>query len=394
MELSSIQPLSFFQAIGDSIQSATCQNVGVATYLSQTIPAAGVLAGALATGATAGAAAPGAAAGVFATAAVGAAIQGILATCPAELPEQPNAPAFMGGQCDGFCYGVVFEPADGSPGGSFVRCRGPIEGIRVTADGGVFAVELRCRGTYGQNTFCGTLQPLGWYGVGAFGQNWAVGARIVSLETAGQNAGQPDDCGDPPPLPAPRPAPITISPTYNYGDQTITNDFSFRPSLNPNTTINLDGSLSADFEIDLSIDGSFSPSVEVTVTFNPDGTTRTTPRRPVREDEILPPETIEPGNDPIMPDLTEAYEIGGISFVIELPPWSGRIAQTEPPLVPQVVANFRWFFDQGPGEAIALRQASGTLGAPKTRLGPVVGYLFEPVVPYTGTVEIIAVPRE
>lgn len=359
-----------FQAIGDSIQGATCSNPGIATYLSRTIPAAGMVTGGIIAGGSGGAAAPAAIAAAMSTAAVGAALQGVLASCPDELPDDYGREyPFAGGQCSGVVYTVTIIAPQGvhpfnTPTTSFRSGYGPVLGVcfgPVNAFGNT-PIGARFTDPATGEPYCG-------FDGGGHANTVPDRQASVYISSISRDDGLPDDCGDPAPLPVPQPAPTPITVTHNYDGDTVANDFSFRPSLNPKTTINEDNSVTALFEIDLSSDGDFSTNIEVAVTFKPDGTTST---KPVRGPKPVNPDPEPVSDEPvdiIPPDVVEVewLEVTGVQWSGELPTGAGFIPGTEPLVTPQILANLRFIYDEGVSTVYQIRQAAGFIPVPPSR---------------------------
>ena len=213
-----------------------------------------------------------------------------LAGCdPADDPVIPPPP-FTGGQCPDIVYRVSYQnqTADGPVGApAIISGVGPVGGGSTTPQGGSFII------------FNGVP-------VGVASGTILIAPTIISIVRAD---GQPDECGDIPPVfPPPTPIDIDIDVTYNIDDGTevtVTIPFIYAP-----ITTDINGSFRIPFTFefgDIEFSGNIGFNPDVSVTVNP-------PPAPRGTDS---PVTDLPGPDDEIPVTPSTYAKRVVGVVVQ-----------------------------------------------------------------------------
>jgi len=218
-----------------------------------------------------------------------------LAGCdPADDPVNPPPP-FTGGQCPAVKYNVTLRwILDGVPAASVtIGLLGPLGGLTVTQNtASSYTRSMQAGGRFTLiGASCGpvTDNVPGTKDLGSVSSNQTITAEVVSVVRCD---GDPDTCGDPPPVfPPPTPINIDIDVTYNTdeGDEvTVTIPFIYAP-----ITTDIYGNFRIPFIFefgDIEFSGNVSLEPNFNVTINPPpaprGTDSPLTDLPAPEDEI------------------------------------------------------------------------------------------------------------
>lgn len=229
----------------------------------------------------------------------------LLGCDPAEDVDPP-APPFTGGQCDGPYLLNVTRDFGGSITTFTTLVHGPIGGVRAFVDGGQTKTQAFVRDARAGQSTCGSTFPgdPAWFDLGS-NTGSPIGGT-VTVNSASPCPGNPDSCGDPPPVyPPPVNVDYDIDITYqpDFGPEiTVPITVDFSP-----TEVNFNGDLQFPFNFDFGgfeFTGNLSFNPEVNVRINPPSRL---PRGTGQPTETLPPQ-VDP--QPVEPAEFDRIIIG------------------------------------------------------------------------------------